>query len=342
MSKFASVFRPRLLDGKVCLVTGGGTGIGKAVATELVGLGASVIIAARNTERLEQAAAQLNIIAKEHGAPPVACVTLNIRDENAVNSVLGAAIEKYGRIDCLVNNGGGQFASPAQAIKPKGWRAVVDTNLNGTWFMCQALYLNTPPLKRPGISIVNVTADSHNGFPGMAHTGAARAAVDNLTKTLAREWGPEGMRVNSVAPGIILSSGVNNYPEEHRAQFFKAGASVPSGRAGSESETASAIVFLLTPAASYVNGHTLRVDGGGSLSKEDFVTSGMLDGYRDMDGADRAERAAAVAKATAPFHLTPALAAEFGGRQETLLTAASSTRTGVSESSVSTDSKSKL
>ena len=310
----SSVFRPGLFKGKVCLVTGGGTGIGKAIATELVGLGAQVVIAARNDERLKAASVQLNDVADKAGAPRVACLKLNIRDEDGVNAGIGQLVAEHGRVDFLVNNGGGQFASPAQAIKPKGWRAVVDTNLNGTWFMCQALYNHTPPLRRPGMAVVNITADFFNGFPGMAHTGAARAAVDNLTKTLAREWGPEGIRVNSIAPGIILSSGVNNYPEEFRGQFFKSGASVPSGRAGTESEIASACTFLLSPASAYVNGATLRVDGGGSLSKDDFMTQSTLNAFREMDGANSDERAAAVAAGTRPFHVTETLAKEFDAR----------------------------
>lgn len=311
-----SVFRRGLFSNRVCLVTGGGTGIGKAVALELVTLGAQVIIAARKLDRLQEAAIDLNAAAKSANAPAVECAQLNIRDEAVVNETFKRLIEKHGRIDCLVNNGGGQFASPAGMIRPKGWRAVVDTNLNGTWFMCQALYLNTPPLKRAGVSVVNVTADFHTGFPGMAHTGAARAAVDNLTKTLSREWGPEGIRLNSVSPGIILSSGVNNYPEEMRDQFFVSGASVPSGRAGSESETASAIVFLLSPAAKFINGATLRVDGGGSLQKVDFVTSDNLKQYRDMDGTDAAAREKAVAEATAPFHLNDELKRVYDARIE--------------------------
>jgi NAD(P)-dependent dehydrogenase (short-subunit alcohol dehydrogenase family) len=311
---FHSAFRPGLFANKVCLVTGGGTGIGKAVATELVGLGAQVIIAARNLERLQEAAKQLDAVATQRQAPKVRCIQLNIRDENGVNDNVKKLIDEYGRIDCLVNNGGGQFASPAQFIKPKGWRAVVDTNLNGTWFMCQALYLNTPALRRPGLSIVNVTADSFNGFPGMAHTGAARAAVDNLGKTLAREWGPEGIRINSVAPGIILSSGVNNYPESHRAQFFESGRSVPAGRPGTESEIAAAVVFLLSPASVYITGTTMKVDGGGSLSKKDFVSGEMIQQALDMDGVDAKQRADAVAAGTSPHHLTESIKREFEAR----------------------------
>lgn len=225
----------------------------------------------------------------------MAAKVLNIRDEENVNSVARDIVREYGRIDCLVNNGGGQFASPAASIKPKGWRAVIDTNLNGTWFVCHAVFTANPTPKN--FAIVNIIADYFNGFPGMAHTGAARAGVDNLTRTLAREWGPEGVRVNSVAPGIILSSGIDNYPEEYRPQFFESGDSVPLSRCGTESEVASAAVFLLSPAAQYVTGATLRVDGGSSLSKQDFMPVAKLDRH-----------------AVAPFHLNPLLKKEFDDR----------------------------
>ncbi len=295
------------------MVTGGGTGIGKAIATELALLGATVILAARNAERVAETAKVLNAMLP---SPTVASIRVDIRDDAMVNSVMKTLTEQHGRVDVLVNNGGGQFASPAAAIRPKGWRAVVDTNLNGTWFMCQALYANTPAAKRAGMCIVNVTADFFNGFPGMAHTGAARAAVDNLTKTLAREWGPEGVRVNSVAPGIILSSGVHNYPAEYRNKFFTSGESVPLGRPGSESEIASAVVFLSSPAARYVTGATLRVDGGGSLSKTDFIDEELMSDFRSMEGGlDAGARKALTAQACPPFHLTSGLEEEFEQRK---------------------------
>ena len=262
-----TVFTQGLFKGKVCLVTGGGSGIGKAISMELAALGATVVIASRNKERLDHAVAQ---ICRTISGGAVTAMTLNIRDEVSTQKVAGDVVRQFGRIDCLVNNGGGQFASSAADIRPKGFRAVVETNLVGTWLMTHAVYQANPTPKN--CSIVNIIADYFNGFVGMAHTGAARAGVDNLTRTLAREWGADGVRINSVAPGIILSSGVDNYPEEIRPNFLRSGASVPLCRCGTESETASAVVFLLSPAASYISGATLRVDGGGSLAKQDFVT----------------------------------------------------------------------
>ena len=305
-----SVFRSGLFRGRVCLVTGGGTGIGRAVAAELAGLGATVVIGARNLERLEATAADLNAATAAAAAAgdvgKVECVALNIRDEANVQSAIGAIIAKHGRIDCLVNNGGGQFASPAKDIRLKGWKAVIDTNLTGTWCMCQNLYNLTPPEKRAGISIVNVIADYFNGFPGIEHTGAARAAVDNLTRTLAREWGADGIRVNSVAPGVIMSSGVNNYPEPVRPHFLASGSSVPAGRPGTESECSAAVVFLLSDAASYVTGATLRVDGGGSLGKKDFVSAEFLHTLSGEQPPPKAPHA--------PFHLSPTLRKEYDDR----------------------------
>lgn len=288
-----SVFRSDLFRQKVCLVTGGGSGIGRAISLELMQLGATVVIASRKKERLEAAVAQLNSCGT---AGTASWVEVNIRDESSVEAAVRAVVSKYGRIDSLVNNGGGQFASEAAAIKPKGWRAVIETNLNGTWFMTQAVYMAVPP-PRKGLAVVNITADFHNGFPGMAHTGAARAGVDNLTKTLAREWAAEGIRVNSVAPGIICSTGLENYPAALRPQFIESGKSVPLGRCGTESEVAAATVFLLSPAASYISGATLRVDGGGSLSKQDFITP-----PKDLQ------------EPLAPFHLSEQLKQEYDAR----------------------------
>jgi NAD(P)-dependent dehydrogenase (short-subunit alcohol dehydrogenase family) len=254
-----------MLSGKICLVTGGGTGIGLATAKCLLKEGAKVIIASRKAETLEKA------IASVKNPNLFACV-VNIRDEESVKAAVSSIVEKHGGIDCLVNNGGGQFAAPAQHISGKGWRAVIDTNLNGTWNMTRAVFDATIPQRKNGrvLSIVNVTADNFTGFPGMAHTGAARAGVENLTKTLAREWGPLSVRINCVAPGIILSSGMSNYPDEIKPVFVASGSATPLGRCGTESEVAECITFLLSKKASYVTGATLRVDGAGSLSKPDL------------------------------------------------------------------------
>jgi NAD(P)-dependent dehydrogenase (short-subunit alcohol dehydrogenase family) len=174
-------------------------------------------------------------------------------------------VDTHGRLDFLVNNAGGQFASPAAAIRPKGWRAVVDTNLNGTFFVSQAAFKHG--MARRGGAVVNIVADVWNGFPGMAHTGAARAGVINLTKTLATEWAAAGVRVNSVAPGIILSSGMKNYPPHILKMVMGIVEKIPASRIGTEAEVSAAVAFLLSPAAAYITGETIRVDGAGSLQK---------------------------------------------------------------------------
>ncbi len=255
-----SVFRPDLFAGRTAVITGGGSGIGKAVARELAGLGAIVVIAGRKKARLEEAAADL--IADTGGV--VHAVPCNIRDEGSVKSLMArAAALGGGRIDYLVNNAGGQFPSPAGWIKTKGWHAVVETNLTGTFLCCREVFHAS--MDEHGGAIVNVIADMWRGFPGMAHTGAARAGVDNLTKSLALEWAWRGIRVNAVAPGIILSSGYANYDPVFRQVFLDMADNIPARRLGTEEEVSSSVCWLLSEGASFVSGATMRVDGAGSL-----------------------------------------------------------------------------
>ena len=210
--KPSAIFRPDLLQGQVIIVTGGGSGIGRAIAAECGALGATIAIGARGQERLDEAAEALRAGGAEvHAAP------LDIRDEAACAAFVDDVVARYGRVDVLVNNAGGQFPSPAIQIRPKGWRAVVDTNLNGTWWMSQAAGQHMLKAKRG--RIINIVANMWRGFPGMAHTGAARAAVVNLTRTLALEWARSGVLVNAVAPGVIRSSGLETYPEAIRSQI---------------------------------------------------------------------------------------------------------------------------
>jgi len=261
---YRSVFRPDLFSGEVVLVTGGGTGIGRCIAHELAALGAKVILSARRQEPLLETAAEI----AEAGGTAVA-QTMNIREADEVDATIKALVAEHGPIRHLVNNAGGQFASPAVLIRPKGWRAVVDTNLNGTWFVSQAVFKHG--MNKHGGSIVNVVADMWNGFPGMAHTGAARAAVVNLTKTLSVEWGPAGVRVNAIAPGWVLSSGLNNYPKSIQKTASKGFRMNPSGRPGTEAEMSAAVAFLLSDGASFITGDTIRIDGGASLAKQGMI-----------------------------------------------------------------------
>ena len=247
----SAVFREGLLADKVVVITGGGSGIGKEIAAECVALGATVVIGARKLERLQATADELGCDA----------AALDIRDLESVQAFVDRAIEAHGRIDVLVNNAGGQFPSPAMHIPHKGWRAVVDTNLNGTWYMTQACAKHME--KAGGGRVINIVANMWRGFPGMAHTGAARAGVVNLTKTLALEWARHGILVNAIAPGIIRSTGLDTYPEELKATFdTEVPKHIPLKRMGKVEDVAWAVVYLAGPPGDYITGETVCVDGG--------------------------------------------------------------------------------
>ncbi|CAJ0919226.1 unnamed protein product [Ranitomeya imitator] len=259
-----SVFSPGLFKNKVAIVTGGGTGIGKAIAAELLGLGCSVVIASRKLDRLKKAANDLVSLISPTNPSMVTALQCNIRKEEEVESLVQSTLSIYGRIDFLVNNGGGQFPCPSEAINSKGWNAVVETNLTGTFYCCKAVYNSW--MKEHGGAIVNIVADMWRGFPIMAHTGAARAAVDNLTKSLAIEWAHSGVRVNSVAPGTIFSkTAVENYKDGGPAMFYNYIPKIPAKRLGLPEEISPMVCFLLSPAASFISGETVKVDAGQSL-----------------------------------------------------------------------------
>ncbi|XP_041264957.1 peroxisomal trans-2-enoyl-CoA reductase [Onychostruthus taczanowskii] len=253
-----------LLRGRVAIVTGGGTGIGKAIAADLLALGCSVVIASRKFDRLKAAAEELNNRFASMSPAQVTPIACNIRKEEEVEALVKSTLSLHGKIDFLVNNGGGQFASPSEAIRAKGWNAVIDTNLTGTFYCCKAVY--NAWMQEHGGAIVNITAAVRNGFPGMSHTGAARAAVDNLTKTLALEWAHSGVRINSVAPGLVFSeTAVANYGEQGVMMWLKSIPKVPAKRSAVPEEISPAVCFLLSPAASFITGITMVVDGGQSL-----------------------------------------------------------------------------
>ncbi len=251
-----TIFRPDLFSGKAAIVTGGGTGIGLAIAEELVQLGADVVIASRKMKRLVPAAKGLS---RDYNARVIP-VTCNIRERDSIEQLFDRTIDEFGKVDFLVNNGGGQFASPAESINEKGWNAVIDTNLNGTWNMCQVA--GEKWMYKHGGRIVNVIADMWRGFPGMVHTGASRAGVANMTMTLATEWAKYGIQINCVAPGVILSTGAHNYPP---GTMESMDTYIPLKRLGTPAEVSSSVMFLLGPGGDFITGESLRVDGGGSL-----------------------------------------------------------------------------
>ena len=261
MQGYNSVFREGLFEGQVGIVTGGGSGIGRCIAHELAALGATVILASRKEENLVTTRDEI----LEDGGK-VDILTCNIRDEDSVKALIGACIEKHGRLDFLVNNAGGQFMSPPEAIRLKGWNAVIETNLTGTFLMCREAHQQW--MAKNGGAIVNIVANFWNGMPLMAHTSAARAGVSNLTKSLAMTWAPNGIRINSVAPGIIKSSGLKTYPPMIVSMLKEMKKETPAKRLGTESEVSSAVVFLLSPAAAFITGETMKVDGADSLYRQ--------------------------------------------------------------------------
>lgn len=257
MSKYQSVFRSDAFAGKTIMVTGGGSGIGRCTAHELASLGAKLILVGRSMDKLQQVAAEI----KEDSGAEVACYSADIRDEDAVKAMVKQAVAEQGVIHGLVNNAGGQFPSPVEQISANGFDAVVKTNLLGGFLVSREVYLQS--MEEHGGAMVNITADNFKGMPGMAHSGAARAGMENLTKTTAIEWAKSGVRVNAVAPGYIASSGMDTYDKELIKPIIKhAQHSIPLRRMGIEAEVSSAIVYLLSDAAAYITGLTMRVDGG--------------------------------------------------------------------------------
>ncbi len=251
---YQSIFAPGLLAGQVMLVTGGGSGIGRCTAHELARLGAHVVLVGRKADKLQ--AVQDEIAADGGQASWQSC---DIRNEEAVTALMQAVVAAQGRIDGLVNNAGGQYMTPLEAISAKGWEAVLNTNLTGGFLVARECYRQS--MAAHGGSIVNIVADIWGSMPGMGHSGAARAGMVSLTETAALEWAVNGVRVNAVAPGYIASSGMDHYPPEAGPQLRAMRQTVPLGRFGNEAEVSAAIVFLLSPAASFISGSTLRVDG---------------------------------------------------------------------------------
>ena len=281
---YRSILREDCFSGRTHVVTGGGSGIGPCVAHEHASLGAHVVITGRKREKLDKVLAE---IAEDGGSAEAHA--FDIRDEGAVRSAVAAIVAGSGAINGLVNNAGGQFPAPMEAISKKGFEAVVSTNLTGGFLMMREAYAQS--MRKGGGAIVNIAADMWRGMPGMAHSGAARAGMVNLTQTAAYEWGRAGVRVNCVAPGWVASSGLDTYEGPVRAVIPKLADEVPLGRLATEAEISSVVCFLLSPAASFVTGATVSVDGGAPLGSPLFPL-GAGGGTQPFDGFHRAVRPA--------------------------------------------------
>jgi len=252
---YKSVFAPNLFKDQTIIVTGGGSGIGRCTAHELAALGANVVILGRDEQKLETVRRE---IAEDGGE--VMTRVCDIRDEVTVIATIDATLEKYGGIHGLVNNAGGQYRTAMKTISTRGFEAVVRNNLTGGFIFMREIYKRW--MEHHGGAIVNMIADIWNGWPDFAHSGAARGGMLTLTESAACEWAASGVRVNSVAPGGIVSSGFDTYAPEIVYKLLEYSERVPMQRFGTEAEVSAVIVFLLSPAATYVTGSCYRVDGG--------------------------------------------------------------------------------
>jgi citronellol/citronellal dehydrogenase len=261
---YDSVFRLGLFAGQRIVVTGGGSGIGRCTAHELAALGAHVALVGRKPEKLLAVADEI----EQAGGVRPSTHACDIRVEADVHATVADVLEAGAPIHGLVNNAGGQFMSPMEKISANGFDAVVRNNLTGGFLMARETFVQS--MRSHGGAIVNILADMWRSMPGMAHSGAARAGMLNLTETAAVEWGWAGVRVNAVAPGFIASSGLANYPVAMRPHLRKVHEYVPLKRLGTESEVSAAIVFLLSPAAAFITGSCLRVDGGHPNARRDW------------------------------------------------------------------------
>jgi citronellol/citronellal dehydrogenase len=257
---YSSIFKPDLFADQLIVVTGGGSGIGRCTAHELCHLGARVVIIGRTQDKLDAVAAEI----RETGGE-VDTRVLDIREEERVKETVRSIIDEHGHIAGLVNNAGGQFPAPLVSISQKGFETVVRTNLVGGFLMAREVFLRSMQRRCVG-SIVNLVADFWHGMPGMGHSGAARAGMDNFTKTAAVEWAAWGVRINAVAPGWVASSGLDHYEGPVRAIIPRLRDGVPLKRLASEAEVSAGICFLLSEAASFITGVTLPIDGGAPLA----------------------------------------------------------------------------
>ena len=273
----SEIFNPGLLEGQVCVVSGAGTGLGRATALELAALGAAVVGCGRRPEPLEDTRAAI-----EAAGGSAESEAMDIRDEAAVEALIDGVLERHGRLDVLVNNAGGQFLSPAEAITPKGFRTVTELNVQGTWQMTHAAATKAFIPQGWG-KVVSVTLSPHHGMPGMVHSGAARAAVENMMRTLSVEWARHGIRLCAVAAGQFDTEVLRTkYPKEVSENVAR---TVPLGRLGTPQEMAWLIAFLASPAGDFFSGAVLTIDG----ARDNWFGTWPPSGASDDEGAPLAE-----------------------------------------------------
>ena len=253
------IFKNDILKGKVAFITGGATGIGNGIARQMARAGADIVIASRTREKCEKAATELaaefGIKARGYG--------MDVRESAQVNRTMKAAVDDMGSLDILVNNAAGNFYFPAKKLRDRLWNAVIDIDLNGTFYCCRAAYKY---LKENGGTIISISATlQHNGWVGMAHAASAKAAIDTLTKTLALEWGRDQIRVNAIAPGPVHTEGVAK-AFEMGGDFADWQNSIPLKRAGRPEEVGNMAVFMASEAGSWMTGSIVVLDGGEVLS----------------------------------------------------------------------------
>jgi len=264
------IFNTHVLAGSVAMVTGGGTGLGKAMATELARSGASIAIASRKPEHLAAGVAAIEAL----GAQAIA-VAVDVRDPDAIAAAFDEVEARLGKVDILINNAAGNFPQPAEDMSPKGWRAVTDIVLDGTFF-CSTEFARRRIAIGGGGCILNIAATySWTGGPGTAHSAAAKAGVVNMTQSLAVEWAPYGIRVNGLAPGLFPHDDLPAHMQHDKLAADVRDRTVPAGRVGRVHELGWAAAFMCSPFASYISGHTLVCDGANwlrrSLRMPEFV-----------------------------------------------------------------------